>query len=142
MYEYMMTMDELDRHILRRLLENARTPFTDIAKELKVSEATIRKRVNKLIREGVIKKFTVELGETGLKAIVLIKVRSGYQIPKVAEYISKIPEVVKAYEVTGDYDIVAEVVSVDPSSLNKAIETIRERDGVEGTLSMIVLAVW
>ncbi len=138
----MMTMDELDRHILRRLLENARTPFTDIAKELKVSEATIRKRVNKLIREGVIKKFTVELGETGLKAIVLIKVRSGYQIPKVAEYISKIPEVVKAYEVTGDYDIVAEVVSVDPSSLNKAIETIRERDGVEGTLSMIVLAVW
>ncbi len=137
-----MTMDELDRHILRRLLENARTPFTDIAKELKVSEATIRKRVNKLIRDGVIKKFTIELGETGLKAIVLIKVRSGYQIPKVAEYISKIPEVVKAYEVTGDYDIVAEVVSVDPSSLNKAIETIRERDGVESTLSMIVLAVW
>ncbi len=137
-----MNMDEIDKHIIRRLLENARAPYTDIAKELKVSEATIRKRVNKLIKEGVIRKFTIELGETGLKAIVLIRVRSGYQIPRVAERVSKIPEVVKAYEVTGDYDIVAEVVSVDPSSLNKAIETIREEEGVESTLSMVVLAVW
>lgn len=135
-------MDELDRKILSILVKNARTPFTDIANQLGVSEATVRKRVDRLIKMGVIRRFTVELGDTAMRAIVLIKVKPGHSIPNVARDISSIEDVVRAYEVTGDYDIVAEISSSDTSSLNKTIERIRSNEGVGGTLSMIVLAIW
>lgn len=135
-------MDELDRKILSILMKNSRTPFTEIASELGVSEATIRKRVDKLVKMGIIRKFTIELGETGMRAIVLIKVRPNHSIPHVAKEISSIEEVVRAYEVTGEYDIVAEISSSDTVSLNKTIEKIRSNEGVGGTLSMIVLAAW
>ncbi|MCS7103031.1 MAG: Lrp/AsnC family transcriptional regulator [Candidatus Korarchaeum sp.] len=135
-------MDELDRKILSILVKNARTPFTDIADQLGVSEATVRKRVDRLVKIGVIRKFTIELGDTAMRAVVLIKVKPGYSIPNVAEEISGIEEVVRAYEVTGDYDIIAEISSSDTFSLNKTIERIRSTEGVGGTLSMIVLAIW
>ncbi|MEM1983784.1 MAG: Lrp/AsnC family transcriptional regulator [Candidatus Korarchaeum sp.] len=135
-------MDELDRRILSILIKNARTPFTDIANQLGVSEATVRKRVDRLVKVGVIRRFTVELGDTAMRAVVLIKVKPGYSIPDVAKEISGIEEVVKAYEVTGDYDIIAEISSSDTFSLNKTIERIRSNEGVGGTLSMVVLAIW
>ncbi|MEM0017988.1 MAG: Lrp/AsnC family transcriptional regulator [Candidatus Korarchaeum sp.] len=135
-------MDELDRRILSILIKNARTPFTDIANQLGVSEATVRKRVDRLVKVGVIRRFTVELGDTAMRAVVLIKVKPGYSIPDVAKEISGIEEVVRAYEVTGDYDIIAEISSSDTFSLNKTIERIRSNEGVGGTLSMVVLAIW
>ncbi len=135
-------LDELDRRIIEILMKDARTPYTDIAKQLGVSEATIRKRVSKLIKGGVIKRFTVEIGESGMKAIVLVKVKQGYNIPDVARTISKIKDVVKACEVTGEYDVVVEIASPDTISLNQSIEEIRGIEGVGGTLSMIILAIW
>ncbi|MEM0268569.1 MAG: Lrp/AsnC family transcriptional regulator [Candidatus Korarchaeum sp.] len=135
-------MDELDRRILSILIKNARTPFTDIANQLGVSEATVRKRVDRLVKVGVIRRFTVELGDTAMRAVVLIKVKPGHSIPDVAKEISGIEDVVKAYEVTGDYDIIAEISSSDTFSLNKTIERIRSNEGVGGTLSMVVLAIW
>ena len=49
-------LDELDHQILEALIENARTPFTDIAKNLLVSAGTIHVRVKKMEDEGVIKR--------------------------------------------------------------------------------------
>jgi len=135
-------LDEMDRKILEMLIKDARTPYTEIAKKLNVSEATIRKRVGKLIKSGVIKRFTVEIGESGMKAIVLVKVRPGHNIPEIARAISNLGDVVKACEVTGEYDIVVEIASPDTVSLNQTIERIRSMEGVSGTLSMVVLAVW
>ncbi len=135
-------LDEMDRKIIEILIKDARTPYTDIAKKLRVSEATIRKRVSKLVKSGVIKRFTVEIGESGMKAIVLVKVKPGYNIPEIAKSISEIGDVMKACEVTGEYDIVVEIASPDTISLNKTIEIIRSMEGVSGTLSMMVLAVW
>ena len=132
----------MDRKILEILVKDARTPYTDIAKRLGVSEATVRKRVSKLVKSGVIKRFTVEMGESGMKAIVLVKVRAGHNIPEIAKGISEIGDVVKACEVTGEYDIVVEIASPDTLSLNRTIEMIRSMEGVSGTLSMVVLAVW
>ena len=52
-------LDEVDHQILDMLIENARTPFTDIAKKLLVSAGTIHVRVKKMEEEGVIKGSTL-----------------------------------------------------------------------------------
>ena len=54
-------LDEVDHQILDMLIENARTPFTDIAKKLLVSAGTIHVRVKKMEEEGVIKGSTLSL---------------------------------------------------------------------------------
>jgi Lrp/AsnC family transcriptional regulator for asnA, asnC and gidA len=54
-------LDELDHQILEALIENARTPFTDIAKNLLVSAGTIHVRVKKMEEEGVIKGSTLSV---------------------------------------------------------------------------------
>ena len=73
----MALIDEVDRKILNRLLDNSRVSYRKIAEEIGVSEATVFLRVKKLLEKGVIKRFTVELSPErigkGLTAFVLIK---------------------------------------------------------------------
>ncbi|MEM2338294.1 MAG: AsnC family transcriptional regulator, partial [Candidatus Bathyarchaeia archaeon] len=54
-------IDEVDQKILKLLQEDARLPFLEIAQKLRLSESTIRKRVQALKEKGVIKRFTVEI---------------------------------------------------------------------------------
>lgn len=54
-------MDDTDRRLLALLRKDARTPVITLAKELKVSRATVQNRINKLERDGVILGYTIKL---------------------------------------------------------------------------------
>jgi Lrp/AsnC family transcriptional regulator for asnA, asnC and gidA len=54
-----MQADRLDLRILRSLNRDGRKPYKTIAEELDVSDATIRKRVKRMQKEGIIKQFHV-----------------------------------------------------------------------------------
>ena len=67
-------MDEKDRKIISILQENSRIPYTEIAKKLGLTEATIRKRISELERSGVIKKYTIEVDphKLGYKTVTIL----------------------------------------------------------------------
>jgi Lrp/AsnC family transcriptional regulator for asnA, asnC and gidA len=67
-------IDELDLKILKLLEEDGRLAFMDIAKKLRLSESTIRKRVQALKENGVIKRFTVEIdpAKIGLNTVAIV----------------------------------------------------------------------
>ncbi|AAY80128.1 HTH-type transcriptional regulator LysM [Sulfolobus acidocaldarius] len=139
----MADVDDSDIKILEMLRKNARTPFTMIAKELKISEAAVRKRVEKLIRLGVIKRFTIDYElENEIKAIVMVKTNPQIPTPEISKKIIKIPGVEAVYETTGDYDVLALVRGMNIISINKTIDDIRSLQGVISTNSTIVLRVW
>jgi len=50
----MMKLDEIDLHIISRLLKDAQTPYKEIAKELNITRQTVAKRVRKLLKNGII----------------------------------------------------------------------------------------
>ncbi|HDZ62381.1 MAG TPA: Lrp/AsnC family transcriptional regulator, partial [Nitrospirae bacterium] len=52
-------MDDKDLKIIEIRAEDSRTPFTEIAKRIRVSESTVRKRIKNLEDEGVIKKYSI-----------------------------------------------------------------------------------
>ncbi len=54
-------MDERDRLIVEALMEDSRTPYVKLAKELRISEAAVRKRVRNLQEAGIISKFTIRV---------------------------------------------------------------------------------
>ncbi|PSH01521.1 MAG: hypothetical protein BRC27_01935 [Nanohaloarchaea archaeon SW_10_44_10] len=129
-------MDETDRKILDNLKKDGRRSFTGIADELDVSEGTVRRRVQEMKNRGVIERFTVELGSGGAKAIVMIKLSTESGIDDVIQQFSGDMEI---NEVTGEYDLVVEFEREDNERINRALDSIREIDGVEETKTYTVL---
>jgi Lrp/AsnC family transcriptional regulator for asnA, asnC and gidA len=136
-------MDEKDRKIIEMLSEDARTPFTEIAKTLGVSEATVRKRVDSLEREGVIRKFTIEVDPRklgfGSVALVGLDVEPEHFL-EAAERIAGIPQVRWVATSTGDHMIMAEIWARDARELLDIVSGQIERmEGVRRVCPAIIL---
>lgn len=93
-------MHELDRKILKMLVEDSRAPFAEIARELKVSRAHVRERVQRLVAEGLIEKFTVIVNPAHLdkyiSAFFDLEV-DPVNIEEIAHQLAEQPEVVSLY---------------------------------------------
>ncbi|OYT52009.1 MAG: AsnC family transcriptional regulator [Desulfurococcales archaeon ex4484_217_2] len=138
----MSFMDDVDREIIEILKRNARTPYTTIAKKLGLSEAAIRKRINKLLRQGVIKRFTIEYSlRNEIKAVVLVKTSPQVPVFKISKEIANLQGVDHVYEITGEYDVLAVIRASNVLALDSIINSIRNIDGVSGTNTMIILNV-
>jgi len=108
----MPSVDETDRAILTALRNNSRQSYVDLAKEVGVSERTIRTRVRRLEEEGIIRGYTIRETGIGLTALVRMKVGPGAEIGTLAGEFADWPGVECIYEISGDADLVA-VVHVD-----------------------------
>jgi len=73
-----MKLDEIDSKIIAMLQEDGRQSFSDIAKTVKRTEVTIRRRVKRLKDEGYIKRFTVVLDpmKVGKRIRAIIRVKT------------------------------------------------------------------
>ena len=119
-------VDDIDRRILDLLRKNARTPFTEMAKIIGVSEGTIRKRVENLERTGVIKRYTVEVDplKLGYNTITILGLDVEPQhFLSVAEELSELDEVMWVYTSTGDHMIMAEIWTTDTKELSDLISS-------------------
>jgi DNA-binding Lrp family transcriptional regulator len=135
--------DETDRKILTALKLNSRIPFTKIAEEVGFSEAAVRKRVERLQEDGVIRRFTVEVEEGGaVRAIILISVQPAYPTPSVVKGIKKVKGVERVYEVAGEVDVLVIASGESVNEVNANIDEVRKIEGVSKTNSMIILRAW
>jgi DNA-binding Lrp family transcriptional regulator len=135
-------VDDLDLQLIRHLLEDGRTPFAQLAKQLNISEATVHARVAKLEEYGVIRGFTVivdpeKLGYS-LTALVLIKT-DPKRTHHVFSRLTEMQEVIELYDVTGDYYGVAKVLVRDHHELGRFLDKIGLLDGVTSTNTLVVL---
>jgi len=139
----MVHIDEIDRKIIEMLRENSRKPFTEIAKELDVSEATVRKRVKKLEERNIIKNYSLEVDPSalGYDTVVLLGLDvEPENLVKAAEEISEIEESKKVTTCTGDHMIMTEIWARDNSHLSEIMsEKIGKIEGVKNLCPAIVM---
>ncbi len=104
----MKKIDQIDKQILQILQEDGRTPYTEIAHQLGVSEGTIRSRIAKLLQDGVFE-FVIRLmpEKLGLQvqAIIGLTTKLGMQ-KSVAEELSILPEVRFVGAYSGKHDLI------------------------------------
>jgi len=132
--------DKVDEKIIEYLKENSRESFVDVGKKLKLSESAVRRRVKNLVDSGVIKKFTLELGEENVtSAIVLVSVESATDTSKVSMRLAKLEGVKTVYEITGQYDITTIISASSISEINTSIDALRKIPGVIDTNTVIIL---
>ncbi|KAF2082391.1 Lrp/AsnC family transcriptional regulator [Flavobacterium sharifuzzamanii] len=130
--------DYLDREIIQKLSENARIPFSDLAKELNISNSLVHLRVKKLQQAGVINSFSVKLNpkELGFETItytgiVTKEARFSYSI---AEKLKEIPEVIECHWVSGKYALFIKIVAANNEELRKILyEQVHQIEGVGST---------
>jgi DNA-binding Lrp family transcriptional regulator len=135
-----MSKDKIDDEILKVLKDDSRESFVDIGKKLKLSESAVRRRVKNLTDGGVIRKFTIEIGEqNATKAIVLISVESSMDTSKVSARLTKLEGVKTVYEITGQYDIAVIISAPNITEINGAIDSLRKIPGVSDTNTVIIL---
>jgi DNA-binding Lrp family transcriptional regulator len=133
-------VDEVDEKILQLLEQNSRATYVEIGHTIGLSEGAVRNRVQGLVENGVIKKFTIEKSlKIGVRALIMIAVDPGTPTLEVSRKIMELNGVEKIYEVTGEYDIVMVSSAVNIDGINRCIEEIRKIEGVEKTNTIIVL---
>jgi Lrp/AsnC family transcriptional regulator for asnA, asnC and gidA len=127
-------LDEMDRKLLIMLQRDARTPFARIAREIGVSEATVRFRVKKLVEKGVITRFITLLDprKIGLPitATIVAKVEPSL-LDKAVEQLASFVEAHHVFQSTGEYDIVAVVHARDMAHLGEIRKRVKMIPGVK-----------
>ena len=133
-------MDETDQKIIEILKKDARTSFVDIGKEIGLSEAAVRRRVQNLIAQNTIRKFTIEVdGGQGASAITLITASPQVPTQKMTEMLRKMKGVDVVYEITGQYDIAVVLSAPTIAEINACIDDVRRIEGVANTNTLIIL---
>ncbi|WP_275785531.1 Lrp/AsnC family transcriptional regulator [Pararhizobium gei] len=138
-----MTVMEKDRQLLAMLSENARMPTALLARRLGLSRTTVQAKIERLERAGVIAGYGVRLSddfEKGLvKAHVMITL-APKALARVTQALHAIEDVRMLHSVSGSFDLIAIVAASSISELDLVIDRIGEIDGVEKTLSSIILS--
>lgn len=136
-------LDETDHQILNMLIENTRTPFTDIAKKLLISAGTVHVRVKKMEEMGIIIGSSLsldykKLGYTFI-AYVGIYLKKTSQTQFVINRIQEIPNVTVASITTGKYNIFCKLRARNTDHAKEVIFKIDDIEGVQRTETMISL---
>lgn len=136
-------LDRLDKKLLVLLESNARESIANIAVQLGVSRATIKARIDRLLKHNIIERFTIikgmETRHNTVKAIVQIEVK-GIYADKVAVNLQKIDAVRELYSTNGRWDFIAQIEVLDLPSFDRVLRQIRMIEGISLTESNILLS--
>jgi Lrp/AsnC family transcriptional regulator for asnA, asnC and gidA len=135
-------LDDLDKAIIKALQLDGRRPYAQIGRQLKVPEATIRQRAERLITRGVVQIVGVtDPLAMGFQqpALIGLKVDPG-RMDAVAEEIAALEEVTYVVITAGRFDMVCEVVCEDNDHLLKVLtDRLAEIDGIRWTETLVEL---
>ena len=139
----MEELDEKDQFILQKLKEDGRISYGNIAKELNLSESTVRKRVNRLIEENIIERFTIVLNpkKSGKKILSFITLVPSTQsnIKDLIDNILKLPEITEAFYMSGKCGLLLKCEVRNLKNLDELIEQIRELREISEIENCIVI---
>ncbi|QTN00445.1 AsnC family transcriptional regulator [Sediminibacillus dalangtanensis] len=117
-------LDKIDKQILELLIEDGRISYTDIGKQLNLSRVSVRSRVNQLIEEGIIEKFScvVNSEKVGKNVSAFFDVDCDpNNLVEVAENLANNPCVASCYQMTGPSTLHMHVLVDDFTQLESFI---------------------
>ena len=137
-------MDAVDSRIIAELRHNSRANYADIGALVGLSPSADKRRVDKLVAQGIIRSFTIVVDPAvegmAVEAYIELFCRGTVSPPELERILSHIPEVVGAGTVSGDADAIVQMRAKDIASLERAIERVRSAPNVNHSKSSIVLS--
>ncbi|MFH1521048.1 MAG: Lrp/AsnC family transcriptional regulator [Candidatus Micrarchaeota archaeon] len=135
-----MKRDGIDDKILGILKSNSKSTNVEIAKAVGLTEGAVRNRIDHLIKNKIISRFTIETSGASYFGIVMVKAKQ--ETKKMMAEIQEAKIAKEAYEISGDYDgcIILEGVSLE--EIDGKIDELRKLDDVQDTKTFISFKKW
>ena len=137
-----LVLDKIDHKILACLLNDARCSFSQIARDVSLTDVAIKKRVERLKMKGVITSFSTDLNlkVLGYENPIFIQIRSEMQKNKdVLKKLSSIDAIVELYQVLGEYNLLAKIIIPSIDSSKDFIQELQKIDGIVDIKSQVIL---
>ncbi|GHF75019.1 Lrp/AsnC family transcriptional regulator [Streptomyces griseosporeus] len=134
-------MDEVDRHLLALLQQDATTPYAALGQAVGLSAGATHDRVRKLRERGVIRRTTVEVDPAALGRGVLafVMVDSSRWVGDSGDRFAAIPEIQEAHVIAGSASVLVKVRTATTEQLQDVLRRLYAIDGVSGTQATVVL---
>ena len=137
-------IDNVDLKILNILSEDAKIPYTEVAKRIYVSGGTVHVRMKKLEEMGVVKGTTLKIDYSKLgydiTCFLGIYLEKSSLYDEVVSKLKEMPEIVTIRYTTGNYNIFCKILCKDTQHLRDVLhDKIQKVDGIESTETFISL---
>jgi DNA-binding Lrp family transcriptional regulator len=137
-------MDQTDRRIVALLREDARRSFSDIGRHVHLSAPAVKRRVDRLERDGVVLGYTAVVDPRAFgwhtEAFVDLYCEGNMPGDAIKRAVSGEPGVVSAHTVAGEASALLHVRAADTPDLEGALERIRATEGITRTVTEVVLS--
>ncbi len=139
----MRRIDDTDRSIVEILQRDGRTPVTTIAQQIGLSEAAVRKRVQRLTESGYMQVVAVtDPLSLGDRRVAMVGARIDGRTERVAASIGALPQVEYLVATAGRYDLMFEVIVESERHLLELLSDLRERRDVVEVEAFPVLGLY
>ncbi len=134
-------LDDVSKRIIELLQADGRQSYATIAKDVSLSEAAVRQRVQRLRDTGVIQIVAVtDPMQVGFRRQAMIGVKASGDLTVIAEALAAIPEADYVVTTAGSFDLLVELVCEDDEQLLELLnQRIRSVPGVWGTETFVYL---
>ncbi len=137
-------VDNVDLKILEILMQDAKKPYTEVAKRAFVSGGTVHVRMSKMEEAGIVEKTTLKVNYAKLgydiTAFIGIFLQKSALYEQVMTRLKTIPEVTSIHYTTGNYSMFVKIHCKDTIHLKLVLhDKIQQIEGIERTETMISL---
>jgi Lrp/AsnC family transcriptional regulator, regulator for asnA, asnC and gidA len=137
-------IDNTDLKILEILMQDAKKPFTEVAKKVFVSQGTVHVRMNKMEEAGIVEKTTLRINYAkigyDITAFIGIYLEKSALYDQVLAKLKEIPEVTNIHYTTGNYSMFVKIHCRDTNHLKEVLhDKMQQVEGIDRTETMISL---
>jgi len=138
-----LSVDDLDMKIINLLSENARMSNVDIANEIGVSEGTVRRRINEMVKKGIIEGFILLLdckeSEKCVKVFISLEVDHARLKGVADELIRDHEQIIAMYRTNSRFNLLCEAMFRSVIELQNFIDKYLTMDGiVDSDVRMVI----
>lgn len=138
----MNDLSSVDRQLVALLKSDSRMSITSLAAKLKTSRPTVQSRLERLIKTGVIQRFTVDVDASVnndlIKAVMLIEIE-GTLARSIIKNLKRLPEILDLHTTNGAWDLVAHIETTSLTEFDQVLRKVREIKGVLNSETSILL---
>ncbi|HEY7629371.1 MAG TPA: Lrp/AsnC family transcriptional regulator [Thermoleophilaceae bacterium] len=142
----MRPLDDIDHKILALLRENSRRTLADIGGHVSLSVAAVKRRVQRLERDGVIKGYTARVDTSmfgdAIEVVMEVYCADRTSPGDIRPSFEHLDEVVTGFTVSGEPDVLLRLRVDSVAHLEELVERVRRDPNVVRTRTMLVLSTF
>lgn len=137
-------LDQLDIALIDLLAAEPRIGVLECSRRLRVARGTVQARLDKLVARGIVLGFGPDLSPAAIgfdvTSFVTLEISQRHGHDAITAHLSRIPEVLEAYTITGSGDMLCRIVARSNADLQRVIDEILSHEGISRASTIIALA--